>query len=425
MHTHALGTSSGEPYMSDLTFAYLEDSGHFVAARNYINGDRYTANNNAYLDNYTYAKGGRFLEATGAGISVGGLSKIAEFFGWTYSRESRESYLRTPGQLRWGAKKGCDFFQKKASISWPDSYVCKTNANAGCTADNRMSARCSVKEWSSVESRYSCLSSGNCPNVNSESPNLPSEYRHIDGSATAGGYNNAMDYVRLLLFLSLSLSLVFHTHTHTHTHSSRFARLTHGTRHIPQVPVRVGYWSCLDKKPLTASSQGVAGNQSVDFSGLFNSLSADLENFGGQQYGTEARCFESTLREFGSVLSLTFDTYGLCYAANCYTADYLQIGIRGRDGGTEWYHCPSGKTLYLAGFSGSVQCPNTIEFCDHEDITGVFMTETQIWAAWYVHVHSIIRTLVHSKYIHTYTQGHHRCDCRNSIDHHHHHLLLS
>ena len=81
---------------------------------------------------------------------------------------------------------------------------------------------------------------------------------------------------------------------------------------------------------------------------LTGTLGTDLEQFGGQQYGAEARCFSSTLREFGSVLSLDFTSYGLCYASNCYSEDYLQIGIRGRDGGTEWFGCPrGGGTLYM------------------------------------------------------------------------------
>ena len=42
----------------------------------------------------------------------------------------------------------------------------------------------------------------------------------------------------------------------------------------------------------------------------------------------------------------------------------MQIGIRGRDGGTEWFGCPrGGGTLYIAGFSGSIICPNATEFC--------------------------------------------------------------
>ena len=136
--------------------------------------------------------------------------------------------IRSPGHLRWGSKRGCDFFEKRPQISWDSTYICESSTDAGCTGDNRMSARCSIKQWS-VSSQFSCLRSGNCPTSNTETPDLPLEYRYLDEHANNGGYNNAMDYV----------------------------------------PVRVGYSNCLDKKPLTSGSQGVAGNASIDFSGLF------------------------------------------------------------------------------------------------------------------------------------------------------------
>ena len=222
------GSGSGEQYLSDITLAYLEDSGHFIASRNYFTGDQFTPNNNVYLDNYTYAKGGRLLEATGAGISKGSITAIAEFFGWAESRDVGVAKIRSPGHLRWGSKRGCDFFEKRPQISWDSTYICESSTDAGCTGDNRMSARCSIKQWS-VSSQFSCLRSGNCPTSNTETPDLPLEYRYLDEHANNGGYNNAMDYV----------------------------------------PVRVGYSNCLDKKPLTSGSQGVAGNASIDFSGLF------------------------------------------------------------------------------------------------------------------------------------------------------------
>jgi len=106
----AYGSSSGESYMSDLTWAYLEDSGHYIVARNYKTGDQFTANNNNYLDNYTYAVGGRLLEATGSGWTQGTISLIAEFFGFASEKEDGEAVVRSPGYLRWGRKRGCDFF---------------------------------------------------------------------------------------------------------------------------------------------------------------------------------------------------------------------------------------------------------------------------------------------------------------------------
>lgn len=344
------GSGSGEAYISDLTFAYLEDSGHYIARRVYTNssGGRF-GNDQEYLVDYTYAGGGRLYEATGAGWSTGTLSSIAEFFGWTSSMEDGEATPRTPGQLRWGANAGCGFFQGLPKNEWNDMYKCSSNTQAGCTADRRMSARCVIATWDvGTGSQFSQIdkydSSSAYVNDNPQTPNIPLTMQSFE-DPSHGGYNNAMEYV----------------------------------------PVQVGYWNCLDTKPLTTASKGVAGNVSIDFSAAFNALSTDLEQFGGQQYGLESRCFESTLREFGSIFTLTLQAYGLCYVANCYREDYLQVGVRGRDGGTEWYRCPKeGGHLYLAGFTGSLSCPPSVEFCRQEDISGVFYTETEVWAAWVI-----------------------------------------
>ena len=53
--------------------------------------------------------------------------------------------------------------------------------------------------------------------------------------------------------------------------------------------------------------------------------------------------------------------------------------------GTYWYDCPSkGGELYIAGFSGSILCPNATEFCRTEEITLLFNPATSLIMEWIV-----------------------------------------
>ena len=115
------------------------------------------------------------------------------------------------------------------------------------------------------------------------------------------------------------------------------------------VPVRLGYWNCLDAKPESTSSMTTIGNGTeVDTDETFGSLSDELELFGGQTHCENCRCFESTLREIGSIKQLEYATYGLCYVSNCYRSDYLQVGIRERGGGITWYVVFERTCLYIS-----------------------------------------------------------------------------
>ncbi|RYY35096.1 hypothetical protein EON62_02770, partial [archaeon] len=113
------GSGSGQVYVSDLTFAYLEDTNHYIA---------------------NYSMGGKLTP-----------DQVDEF------RSSDLSFLRTsdapstytpppphsPGALTWGRGEGCAFAQGHAK-NWPAKYVCAQNQDYGCTPDNRMSAVCMV-----------------------------------------------------------------------------------------------------------------------------------------------------------------------------------------------------------------------------------------------------------------------------------------
>jgi hypothetical protein len=106
--------------------------------------------------------------------------------------------------------------------------------------------------------------------------------------------------------------------------------------------------------------------------------------FGGQTRCPNCRCFASSLREFnlGVDFSTLTNRLGLCYRANCPTQNHLQIGIKGQFG-TYWYDCPEGGgKLNIAGFSGSIQCPNATLFCQYEKPSGVFNSATSPIGEW-------------------------------------------
>jgi len=352
----AYGLLSGEPYLSDLTLAYLEDSGHYIAARAYESGCSRYGDSTGHCSNFTYSGGGRLLEPTAVEFESSWQSSL---FSGSDSFDASLIDIKSPGFLRWGRNQGCDFVLNKVSKdNWGSKYFCADAQEAGCTSDNRMSARCDIRQYGSqatvVPSKLSCVASASqsCPtqNSNSNNPGLPPmfQYGELGGDCTTGscnaGYNNAMDYV----------------------------------------PVRIGYWNCLDLKPTsTGSNKNTGANVSLDRGAIFSSLSDDIDKFGGQQHCETCRCFESTLREWGSIKSLEYANYGLCYASNCYKADYLQVGVRSRGGGTDWYGCPEdGGHLYLPGFTGSIACPAAAGFCAYEDITGQYYGETDLLLAW-------------------------------------------
>jgi hypothetical protein len=197
----AYGLLSSEPYLSDVTIAYLEDSGHYLGGRTYDAGcGRYGGTNNCY--NYTWNFGGRFMEATATDISD---SLFQSLFGGSDTFDESVVVQRSLGYLRWGRHQGCDFFEESPN-TWSSRYVCTSNLEGGCTADNRMSARCYTKSWgtttNTVSNPASCLGSqgSSCEsgyNVNPNPGELPPWAKY---NAHLG-----MSFKNIALSLSLSL----------------------------------------------------------------------------------------------------------------------------------------------------------------------------------------------------------------------------
>eukprot|EP00501_MAST-03F_sp_TOSAG23-6_P000289 GSMAST32.ASY1.ANO1.296.1 assembled CDS len=321
------GSGTGEPYLSDITLAWFEDTRQYIVRKD-KNGNFAVEKN---------ADSSLFSSDTKTGVET--------------------ARIRTPGYLRWGRHQGCTFVNSNNPVEdWSSEYVCKdlSDPNAtGCTSDNRMSARCNVFRWPNGDFQAPenfSSPGGSSPTAplkiyrNPDHPALPSWYRYYGSGDSVGGFSDSMDYV----------------------------------------PVRVGYWNCQDEKPSSTSNKLMsAPNVKMDFSKLFSTLSTDIEKFGGQSHCKNCRCFQSSLVELGSPkFSPTIASYGLCYAMNCFTPTYLQVMIRNRFG-KAWYQCPSGGgKIFIPGFTGSFMCPIPKQFCDMEDTSGTLYGESSILLEW-------------------------------------------
>ena len=192
------GSGTGESYLSDLTVAFLEDTGH-------------------YIGNYSAA--GRLLPVSANEIKTSQI-RTTEI----KATDDTVADPRSPGYIRWGRHAGCTFVTGtpddwKASTG--DQYVCDTNLAYGCTPDNRMSAVCSLPTYGGAPTenpatkKYNVVCDENqggssCAHSrDNPSPYvLPAMYRYdVMGAAksTGGfsaGFNDAMDYapVSVLLF---------------------------------------------------------------------------------------------------------------------------------------------------------------------------------------------------------------------------------
>lgn len=339
------GTSSGESYVSDLTVAMLEDTGHYL------------------VPDYSKFTGILYEEST-ALVTADGTSVT----GYTPPPF-------TPGALRWGRSGGCGFVLGDPRKEWDPELFCLTTRKFGCTPDNRMSATCVVRSGAGVDKQYSCgfrHEDGGCSagpsqtdgcDANNQNCALPIEQQHFtaaeasdafgaSGSLTAaqqaaravdrvGGFSAAMDYV----------------------------------------PVRVGYWSCLASSPAVNASSRAATESGggAEVSDATQAAASSRTDFGGQSYCRDCRCFTSSLFELTKGVPPTGGPYGLCYAHNCYRSDYLQIAVKGVQGNVAWFRCPpDGGKIFIPGFIGRLTCPPAKTFCANEAITGIKHAESSI-----------------------------------------------
>ena len=300
------GARSGEVYLSDITLAFLEDSGHYVS-------------------NYTSA--GRLVEGS-ANEPVKTSSWFASTARPATEVEMQNSTTRGPGYIRWGREAGCEFVTaapKDWSVANKERYTCQTHKESACSPDNRMAAVCNIAEYgagagqrqANVQSCYGnsrdCVSAccdwdsltKKCKQFCDGKNGLPVNFQAVMGEKTGvistvdGGLNSAMDYM----------------------------------------PIRLGFANCQDLTPKNAKGVVIRqGGQTIDLGDLFVETST-LMGKGGQIKGKESRCFASSLKHFVEIASgdHSYTRAGVCYRANCPTPDVLQFGLQGASG-EYWYH---------------------------------------------------------------------------------------
>jgi hypothetical protein len=329
------GTRSGESYLSDITLAFLADTGHYGV---------------------NYDEAGSLVRPSTDGQAGAEISLFGSPPRDATEDELKVNKKRSKGYLRWGREEGCAFFDGLVS-AWPSIYQCAENGISGCAPDNRMSADCVHKSYTAKHpavfdtlGRDTCTAPPTGPKTCrisgsssvSARPNIPKPYRWL-GKTNLGGWNPAMDYA----------------------------------------PVSVGVWNCAYTKFSTTdfSEGGMGGVSATDL--LSSDTRKSIGAFGGQSICPTCRCLRSDLRE-ASVLFLAKGKLGLCYRTNCATPSDLQIGIEGFYG-MYWYDCPSpGGDLNIPGFSGSVECPEPVQFCKQENVSGRFMAVSSPVAEWVI-----------------------------------------
>ncbi|XP_072543599.1 ciliated left-right organizer metallopeptidase [Salminus brasiliensis] len=93
-----------------------------------------------------------------------------------------------------------------------------------------------------------------------------------------------------------------------------------------------------------------------------NERKSELENWSGEIYHTDSRCFLSSLiREDHSSHSVS--VVGHCYRHRCTGRNMYQIQV----GGSDWLDCPAGKSIEVLGYRGTVFCPDR-RFCHHHNV---------------------------------------------------------
>jgi len=267
-------------YLGDLTLAFLNDTGHYYS---------------------NISVGGRLVPASADAIAQGAMGSL---LGGGGKFDDAVPPPRTPGYLRWGRKEGCNFVQGKAD-TWSERYVCSENGEYGCTPDNRIAGRCVLELVGMPGGKLPApIGTERLPNAAGETGLPPIlQYSKIIPSAegaapTLAGWSDSMDFI----------------------------------------PIRVGTINCLDRMPakLPSDKSTASGGSSISLKKQMSAQLAAGSEVGGQYRCKSCRCIKSSLQSAAS-FNPSFPKYGLCYMTNCYNSEYLQVGIKSKSSGLQWY----------------------------------------------------------------------------------------
>ncbi|XP_068164914.1 ciliated left-right organizer metallopeptidase [Antennarius striatus] len=88
------------------------------------------------------------------------------------------------------------------------------------------------------------------------------------------------------------------------------------------------------------------------------------EDWSGEIFGSDSRCFFSSLTRQSGFLLPSDSVTGRCYRHRCLGRNRYQIQVSG----AEWLDCPAGGSTEVKGFRGSVSCPDR-RLCLYPDVS--------------------------------------------------------
>ncbi|KAM4714741.1 ciliated left-right organizer metallopeptidase [Anableps anableps] len=94
-----------------------------------------------------------------------------------------------------------------------------------------------------------------------------------------------------------------------------------------------------------------------------NTRWSPAENWSGEIFGFDSRCFFSSLIRQGGVVQINSSAEGRCYRHRCSGPNRYQIQVSG----SEWVDCPAGGVVQIKGYGGEVFCPDR-RLCLYPDI---------------------------------------------------------
>ncbi|MED6264210.1 hypothetical protein CHARACLAT_012514 [Characodon lateralis] len=94
-----------------------------------------------------------------------------------------------------------------------------------------------------------------------------------------------------------------------------------------------------------------------------NTKWSPAQNWSGEIFGFDSRCFFSSLIRQGSVVRISSSAVGRCYRHRCSGLNRYQIQLPG----SEWVDCPAGGAVQMKGYQGEVFCPDR-RLCLYPDV---------------------------------------------------------
>ncbi|XP_054916168.1 ciliated left-right organizer metallopeptidase [Poeciliopsis prolifica] len=88
------------------------------------------------------------------------------------------------------------------------------------------------------------------------------------------------------------------------------------------------------------------------------------ENWSGEMFGSDSRCFFSSLTRQGGDVWTSSSVEGRCYRHRCSGPNRYQIQVSG----SEWVDCPAGGAIQVKGHRGEVFCPDR-RLCLYPDVS--------------------------------------------------------